>query len=354
MTVNQSWIYQGRQSHGWFGSGTAPEDGGSNAPDEANELFQPANASQRVDYAAHSIIMHVPRNERSLWAYAASDTVRDRLKTVVAAWYGASGLSRDAFRAQFLDPYTSDEVVDRLRSAARGIVEGRSYDELAKAGDDLAAAAQKVGAGQWPRFVGDAGPQAMEAVSRGDIPGVVKISAADEPASVAGLILLGLLAIVVSKTQSNTPRPTKTAPVPSGPALPTVMRQDGPEDTEPPAGQATSTHGSRLPQAPGNPAKTAGGRLALPANPDDLVKGGWIETTNPQAAARGRREFKNPGTEEEIAFDRGRPGRPGFEGQDHCHRTNPGSTGKRDASLDANGNPVPRGSKRSHITSGEP
>ena len=26
MPDNQSWIYQGRQYHGWFGSGTSPHD----------------------------------------------------------------------------------------------------------------------------------------------------------------------------------------------------------------------------------------------------------------------------------------------------------------------------------------
>ncbi len=88
MPVNDHWVYQGRQSHGWFGTGTAPKDDATDADGSAatNDLFRPANAGQRVDYAAHSIIPRVPRSERSRWAYAASDTVRDRLKTAVAAW----------------------------------------------------------------------------------------------------------------------------------------------------------------------------------------------------------------------------------------------------------------------------
>ncbi len=59
---------QGRQEHGWFGDGTSPKDDINTTPqDGANPLFDPANAAQRVDYAAHGIIMYVPRNERGRW-----------------------------------------------------------------------------------------------------------------------------------------------------------------------------------------------------------------------------------------------------------------------------------------------
>ena len=196
MTVNESWVYQGRQGHGYFGTGTAPKDDEIDETAGANDLFRPANAGQRVDYVASSLIMHVPRNDRGRWNSAVSDSARANLKTAVAAWYSARSLSRDAFRSQFLDPYTSDEVVDCLRGAAKGMIEGRTHDDLAKAGDDLAAAAQKVGVDRWPRFLGNASHQAVEAVSRGDVPGVVKASASDAPAAIAGLMFLGLLAII--------------------------------------------------------------------------------------------------------------------------------------------------------------
>lgn len=44
-----------------------------------------------------------------------------------------------------------------------------------------------------------------------------------------------------------------------------------------------------------------------------------------------------------------KPGSPGFEGKDHYHQRNPNFTGKGDYYLDIDGNPVPKGSKRSHI-----
>ena len=208
-------MYQGRQSHGWFGNGTAPRD--DDGPAETNGLFRPSNASERVDAAAHVLVAGVPRNERGRWSFAASDIGRNRLKTAVAAWYGASGLSRDAFRTQFLDPYTGDETVDRLRGAARGLIEARNYDDLAKARSDLSAAVRQIGADRWPQFIGDAARQAEQAVSKGAIPGIVKanVSGADVP-GVIGLALGGLLVYLATRkphTTLESTTPAMTAPV---------------------------------------------------------------------------------------------------------------------------------------------
>ena len=92
MTINDSWVYQGRKEHGYFGDGTSPTDDTSKDPVGAtNQLFAPANAAQRVDYAAHSIIMRVPQGDRSRWNSAVTDSARDNLKTAVAGWYGGTG-----------------------------------------------------------------------------------------------------------------------------------------------------------------------------------------------------------------------------------------------------------------------
>ncbi len=82
MTLNESWVYQGRQAHGYFGNGTSPKDDintGNGAGGE-NDLFRPANAGQRVDFVASSLIMHVPRNDRGRWNSAVSDSARANLK----------------------------------------------------------------------------------------------------------------------------------------------------------------------------------------------------------------------------------------------------------------------------------
>ena len=98
----------------------------------------------------------------------------------------------------------------------------------------------------------------------------------------------------------------------------------------------------------------AGKAGALPKNPDDLLNQGYVETSHPDAAAAGHRTFTNPETGDTVRFDEGTPGQPGYEGVDHYHRDNPNSTGKSDTYLDKDGNPVPKGSKPSHLLPDEP
>jgi hypothetical protein len=86
----------------------------------------------------------------------------------------------------------------------------------------------------------------------------------------------------------------------------------------------------------------------FPKNPDDLLDDGYDETTHPKAPEHIRK-FRNPETGDEVEFHKGKPNKPGWEGKDHWHRFNPNQTGKGDAMLDTNGNPVPKGSIPSHI-----
>ncbi|CCB88469.1 hypothetical protein [Simkania negevensis] len=92
----------------------------------------------------------------------------------------------------------------------------------------------------------------------------------------------------------------------------------------------------------------------LPNNPDDLlIDTSWIETTHPEALGSGHRAFENQKTGERLHFDEGKPGEPGHKGRSHWHRINPNMTGNHDKYLDANGNPVAKGSPDSHLYSTE-
>ncbi|HJS86306.1 MAG TPA: hypothetical protein VJ779_12675 [Acetobacteraceae bacterium] len=173
------WVYQGRQAHGWFGTGTKPKPDNDTPPerDPADAaLFDPRNLGQRIDYAAYSAIGFADRQDRHHAAFNPDATARARLRNAMATWYGARRLSPNAFRERFLDPSASDKLVDRLRSAARLAAEARSHAELAQAGAALAGAMQRVGFGNWRRFVRGAEDRAIEAVSQGEVPGVVKTS----------------------------------------------------------------------------------------------------------------------------------------------------------------------------------
>jgi len=87
----------------------------------------------------------------------------------------------------------------------------------------------------------------------------------------------------------------------------------------------------------------------LPENPDDLLDDGYEETTHSEVQEGSTRTFRNPETGDEVEFHKGGLSKPRWRGKDHWHRYNPNATGKRDAMLDKNGNPVPKGSKASHI-----
>ncbi|HJS85159.1 MAG TPA: hypothetical protein VJ779_06830 [Acetobacteraceae bacterium] len=51
MPASDHWIYQGRQEHGWFGTGTAPPNDPAPGPadKDADNLFAVANAGKRID-----------------------------------------------------------------------------------------------------------------------------------------------------------------------------------------------------------------------------------------------------------------------------------------------------------------
>lgn len=88
----------------------------------------------------------------------------------------------------------------------------------------------------------------------------------------------------------------------------------------------------------------------LPKNPSKLVEDGWKETTHPKMRQHTTsRTFHDPKTNLNVRFDKGDPKAHGFAAKDHYHVENPNATGKMDAYLDINGNPVPRGSSASHI-----
>ena len=208
MPANNHWMYQGRQYHQWFGHGTAPKEDPD--PIRPGSLFDAASIAQRLDYAVGHVVGAASRNERSRWETRLGGTARESLKTLVAAWYGARGKSRDTFRGQLLDPYTSDETVDQLRVAVEGIVEGRTHDKLGAAGEALASAAFKIGLDAWPRFLGDSQRRAMDAVSAEVIPGVIKASATGTDTAVAGgALLLGLLYLLTRPPPASKPPVSK-------------------------------------------------------------------------------------------------------------------------------------------------
>lgn len=95
----------------------------------------------------------------------------------------------------------------------------------------------------------------------------------------------------------------------------------------------------------------------LPANPDDLLEHGWVETTDPRTQQsptyRGQRDFTDPTTGNRVRFDSEQSDASGFRARDHYHVYNPDLSTSRDYKyLDREGNPVRDGSPTSHILPG--
>lgn len=111
---------------------------------------------ERIQAVAYGVAGHLSAAQRTAYAAQLHRGSLARLTAARRAWSGVAGLDRDTFRQRFLDPHTSDEVVDRLRRAAQGVAQGRTHEELRDAAGDLAAAIQTVGLDRWPRFVADA------------------------------------------------------------------------------------------------------------------------------------------------------------------------------------------------------
>ena len=87
----------------------------------------------------------------------------------------------------------------------------------------------------------------------------------------------------------------------------------------------------------------------LPRNPQQLLDNGWEDITHPSAKGTGHMKLKETSTKLTIGFDKGDSGKNGYRGKDHYHIFNPNATSNKDLYLDENGNPVNKGSAKSHI-----
>ena len=80
-----------------------------------------------------------------------------------------------------------------------------------------------------------------------------------------------------------------------------------------------------------------------------VEKGEWNEISHPQQAANGSHTYEDSNTGLRIRYDEPVTGASGFVGKDHYHILNPNAQSNKDRYLDKDGNPVPKGSKASHI-----
>ena len=87
----------------------------------------------------------------------------------------------------------------------------------------------------------------------------------------------------------------------------------------------------------------------LPQTGAGLLEKGWVDISHPSQSSIGSYTYEEPSTGLRIRYDSPTPGASGFKGKDHYHILNPNAKSTRDMYLDAQGNPVAKNSKASHI-----
>ena len=150
-----SWEDQGRQSHGWFGTGTASG--------EAKDISGgDERLAQRVRAAAYGAIAVLPQalRARAEGQYDAGSLTR--LTAVTTAWVRGADLNNSEFAERFFGRAAGDPVVEQLRGAARDIASAASPAGLRAAAVKIAGAMQTVGLDRWQRFLSDAQDRARD------------------------------------------------------------------------------------------------------------------------------------------------------------------------------------------------
>lgn len=125
MGANESWICQGRQEHGWFGTGTCDGDCAGGC-----ESGVPGTFYGRLDAVVLSAIEASPRPAaRRALAGMTGRTIKT-LHQAMLCWLGMGTLGTAAFRERYLPTGTSDEAAGLLRHSVGMTEWARTSDEM--------------------------------------------------------------------------------------------------------------------------------------------------------------------------------------------------------------------------------
>ena len=169
---NESWQYQGRQEHGWFGHGTGPSPVAAEQPGSGR--FALTNREGRASSVAYGALAALPRNLRRGADHFDEFGYVERLQTLLVRWSGAARLSEAAFARHFFGRTADDPAVQALRAAAGAVATAKDSGDLREASEQVAEAMQEEGLGNWGRFL--AGAQ-----KRADDPATLAAVAASQP-----------------------------------------------------------------------------------------------------------------------------------------------------------------------------
>ena len=211
-----SWQYQGRQEHGWFGHGTGQEAANSSNNDG---LFGPSGLADRAAAVTYGALGALPRELRARAGLLHAFGAAARLQALLVRWSRGRRLDKATFASQFFGRSADDRAVQALHAAATGIATARDQADLRMASDHAAAAMQAVGLGNWQRFLADA-------EERADDPATLAAVAASQPRPTLPTLATKAAAAPVkpAATLVDETRPTALAVSPAAAAEPAHVR----------------------------------------------------------------------------------------------------------------------------------
>lgn len=143
--ANDSWMYQGRQHHMWFGHGTKPTDPKSAAP--AGDLIQ------RIGAIGHALPAALPTSRRSHPAARLGPDDHARLARVLSAAVRALPTGANGVAANVLGRHPQAPGIASFVEAARLVQAASTPAKLRPATEKLAQSAQEMGLDQFKPFL---------------------------------------------------------------------------------------------------------------------------------------------------------------------------------------------------------
>ena len=127
-----SWEDQGRQEHGWFGSGTAPTTDNESGSSAAG-LFRPGQLDQRIQAVIYGAAGALPASARKHAAAPPNAAALERLTGLMKVWGRGARMDQASFVEHFFGWSADDPVAARLRKAALSANLAQSHAELREA-----------------------------------------------------------------------------------------------------------------------------------------------------------------------------------------------------------------------------
>ena len=145
MAGHDGWMWQGRQYHLWFGSGTKPRDGDA-------EPTNPLTLEQRINALPHVVLAGLTPSQRHHPAARFEGESANRLIRAMHAWVQGRNLSPTEFAARYFDARPDASGIAAFHDAAAAIAQATTSSAFRNATDALADAMVEVGLDRWERF----------------------------------------------------------------------------------------------------------------------------------------------------------------------------------------------------------